>query len=92
MQIIVEESGRKPKGDSLTYTRLVSHLYYILLRTRNSEPVGVDLNDYMEQKYPDAMKTARKVCGFISEQIQLELDELELGYLAVHIERYLAEL
>jgi len=91
MQMIAEESGKTEREDSLTYARLMSHLYYILIRTRNQEPVGVDLNSYMEQKYPEATRVANKVCSYIASAMQCELDDWEKGYLAVHIERYIAE-
>ena len=92
MQMVVEESKKAIREESLAYTRLLSHLYYILVRTRNGGKVGVDLNGYMEEKYPLAMAVATKVCNFIAEQLQTELEELERGYLAVHIERYFSEL
>ena len=88
MQMIVHESKRLVDEGALTYTRLLSHLYYMLVRTRSGNRVGVDLNSHMEEKYPMAMETAGKVCDFITDQIQMELDDLERGYLAVHIERY----
>ena len=88
MQMIVYESKRLVDEGALTYTRLLSHLYYMLVRTRSGNRVGVDLNSHMEEKYPMAMETAGKVCDFITDQIQMELDDLERGYLAVHIERY----
>ena len=34
---------------------------------------------------------SRLVCVSLSVLLELELDELEIGYLAVHIYRYLAE-
>ena len=91
MQMIVEAANKTVWEESLAYTRLLSHLYYILVRTRNGSKVGVDLNCYMEEKYPHAMDVACKVCDFIEEQIQTELEELEKGYLAIHIERYFSE-
>ena len=91
MQMIVEAAEKTVQEESLTYTRLLSHLYYILVRTKNGSKVGVDLNCYMEEQYPVAMEVARKVCNFIEEQIQIELEDLEKGYLAIHIERYFSE-
>lgn len=91
MHMIVGETKKTVKEESLTYTRLLSHLYYILVRTKKGSKVGVDLNDYMKEQYPLAMEVAQKVCYFIEEQMQTELEELEKGYLAVHIERYFSE-
>ena len=91
MQKIVESSGRQPDENSLTYTRLLSHLYYMIVRTRNNGGVNISLNEFMKEKYPQAMEMAQEICFYMSEQLELELDELEIGYLAVHIYRYLAE-
>lgn len=88
---IVEESGRQPDENSLTYTRLLSHLYYMIVRTRNGNDVNINLNEFMAQNYQRAMTIAKKICIYMSEQLGLELDELEIGYLAIHIERYFAE-
>lgn len=91
MKMIAEASGRDERVGTLTHTRLLSHLYYMIVRSRNGEKVGIDLNEYMEDRYPKAMKTAKKVCSFLSEQTQIKLEEQECGFLAVHIERYFNE-
>jgi len=91
MQMIVEAANKTVQEEALTYTRLLSHLYYILVRTKNGSKVGVDLNRYMEDQYPLATEVAKRVCDFIEEQMQSELDEWEKGYLAVHIERYFSQ-
>ena len=92
MQMIVEESQKNVQEESLAYTRLLSHLYYILVREKNGGRVGVDLNAYMMEKYSRAMVVAKRVCRFMENAAQISLDELEQGYLAVHIEAYFAEL
>jgi len=91
MQLVAQEAGKSLNEDSLTYTRLMSHLYYMVVRTRNREAVNIDLNGFMSDRYKMAMDIAGKICGFMSKQLELELDELETGYLAIHIERYVAE-
>ena len=91
MQMIVGESKKVFREESLAYTRLFSHLYYILVREKNGGKVGIDLNAYMEERYLTAMTVARRVCEFMENAAQVSLDELEQGYLAVHIEAYFAE-
>ena len=77
--------------DSLTYTRLLSHLYYMIMRTRTGETVNIDLNGFMTQTYPDAANIAEQICEYMETQLGSKLDEHEMGYLAVHIQRLLAE-
>lgn len=91
MQMIVNESNKEVQDESLAYTRLLSHLYYIMVRAQKGGKVRVDLNDYMEIKYPVAMNAAQRVYDFLVEKTELPLDPLEKGCLAVHIEQYFAE-
>lgn len=45
------------------------------------------MNDYMEVKFPDAFHVAQKICAEIEQNMKLALDDVEIGYLAIHIER-----
>lgn len=91
MQLIKELSQKEVDKDALAYTRLLSHLYYMILRTRTGQAVNIDLNDFMIKNYKKATAIAEKICSYMSEQLNMELDEMEKGYLAIHVHRYLAE-
>ena len=41
----------------------------------------------MEIKFPESFHTAEKICAEIEQSLKLTLDEVEIGYLAMHIER-----
>ena len=79
--------GQKLQKDSLSCIRLVSHLYYMLVRARTGEGVNIDLNDFMEASYPRANETARIICGYMEEAMGKPIAEEEIGFLAVHIQR-----
>lgn len=87
MQMINSLAGKELDTDSLKYSRLLGHLYYMIIRTRTKESVDVELNDFMAQKYPEAMEIATKVCSYMQKQIGNEMDEQETGCLAIHIQR-----
>ena len=87
LKIIEEQMGRKLKADSLSCTRLVSHLYYMLVRARTGEGVNIDLNDFMEASYPRANETARMVCEHMEKTMGKPIAREETGFLAVHIQR-----
>ena len=53
--------------------------------------VSINMNDYIESKFPEAYMTAKKVCDMLGKSIGKELDEMEIGYLAMHIERIYSE-
>lgn len=91
MQLINRLAEKEFDMNSLTYTRLLSHLYYMIMRTRTGEAVNIDLNGFMTQNYPKAVNIAKQVCEYMETQIDSKLDLHEMGYLAVHIQRLLAE-
>ncbi len=91
MQLLNRLANKTFDVNSLTYTRLLSHLYYMIMRTRTGETVNIDLNGFMTQTYPDAVNIAEQICEYMETQLGSKLDEHEMGYLAVHIQRLLAE-
>ena len=91
MQLLNQLANKTFDVNSLTYTRLLSHLYYMIMRTRTGEAVNIDLNGFMTQNYPDAVNIAEQICRYMEDQLGSNLDTHEMGYLAVHIQRLLAE-
>ena len=87
MSLIEEEMGCVLKRDSLSCTRLLSHLYYTLIRADTGEGVNIDLNQFIEENYPLAGKTAALVCRYMEEQLGKAIEREEIGFLAVHIQR-----
>lgn len=85
-------TGREiDSGESLAYARLLSHLYYMLVRTKKGAPVNICLDEFMEQQYPKAYQISKEICSYMEERMELQMDPMEKGYLAVHIERYMTE-
>lgn len=91
MQKIGQLAGKEFDVNSMRYVRVPGYLYYMILRTRTKETVDIELNDFMRKNYPEAMNIARQICDFIEERTGMDVDEQEAGYLAVHIQRLLAE-
>lgn len=90
IQIVGECVGYRLKKASHSYIRLMSHLYYMVIRSRTGEAVNVELNDFMKQKYPKAMRIAQIVCGKMESRLNQPLASDEQGFLAVHIQRLIA--
>ena len=81
------------RGSCLLYTsyiRLMSHLYYMAVRAKTGEAVNVDLNDFVKNKYPKALKIAEQICGNMETALQKKLLPEETGFLAIHIQRMIA--
>ena len=79
--------GQEFEEDSLAYTRLMSHLYYMVARTRRGESAKADFNDFIFANYPETGKVAEQVCTYMGSQLRTEVAREEIGFLANHIQR-----
>ncbi|MDO4499955.1 MAG: PRD domain-containing protein [Erysipelotrichaceae bacterium] len=73
--------------NSLSYSRLLTHLKYLLLRCNMNEKLRIDMSDYTKTKFPVSYKLAENVIKKFSKMLKVSIDEIEVGYLALHIER-----
>lgn len=87
ISLVEKQTGKKIDVMSLSYNRLMNHIRYMIARSLNGEKLKVSMNDYMEIKFPEAYKMAIKVCEEIEKDLKLKLEDVEIGYLAIHIER-----
>ena len=93
--IIIKESIEQVEKDfhiridvnSMSYIRLMNHMKFLLWRLQTGEKLQVDLSDFVAEKFPYAYQTAEKICKDLSKALKKELSEVEIGYLAIHIER-----
>ena len=90
IEMIEEAFGHKLPKDSLAYTRLMSHLYYMIARTRRGETTNVDFNDFIFTNYPKTGETARAVCRFMEKELKKPVGKEEIGFLAIHIQRVIS--
>lgn len=84
---IEREIGRPIDVMSLAYNRLMNHIRYMAARAMKGEKLKVNMNDYMGIKFPNAFRIAEKVCSQVERNLKCKLYEVEIGYLAMHIER-----
>lgn len=84
---IGELSGLAPAADSLGYNRLVSHVRYMIARTRKGERANLDMEDYARANFPEVYAVAEEVCRNMSKQLRLPVAKEEVGFLAIHIQR-----
>lgn len=90
ISMIEEAFHQKFRQDSLAYTRLMSHLYYMVARTRKGESTKVDFNDFIFTNYPETGKVAEDVCSFMSRLLKKPVAREEVGFLAIHIQRVIS--
>ena len=91
ISLIEAEIGRPIEVMSLSYNRLMNHIRYMVARTMSGEQLKVNMNDYMGVKFPQAFHMAETICQKIGKNLKCELNEVEIGYLAMHIERVVNE-
>lgn len=87
IDMIEKATGRKIDVLSLSYNRLMNHMKYMVARASTGENLHLDMNDYMLEQYPQAYEIAADICKSLEKTIGHKLDETEIGYLAMHIER-----
>lgn len=86
--LMIEEClGDKIRQDSCAYIRLMSHLYYMVVRAKTGEAVNIELNDFIRCKYPKAGQISEVICHYIEKKLEKKLDKEEVGFLAIHIQR-----
>ena len=87
IQMVEEATGQSIDIMSLSYNRLMNHVRYMAARAVKGEKLRLNMNDYMSTKFPEAYKLADQVCRNLETYLRKPLDEVETGYLAMHIER-----
>lgn len=87
VSIIEAEKGKKIDVMTLDYNRLMNHVKYMAARLLRGEELKININDYIEIKFPKAFAIATTVCDHLGENIGVQPGEREIGYLAMHIER-----
>lgn len=91
ISLVEDEVGRKIDPMSLSYNRLMNHVRYMIARIMREEKLRLNMNDYMMLKFPKSYEVAAKVCIQIGKTLHKELEDVEIGYLAMHIERVTAD-
>ena len=93
IRMIEDETGQTIDVMSLSYNRLMNHIRYMVARAIKGEKLKLNMNDYMSVKFPKSFWMATEVCKQLEKQLHRNspLDEVEIGYLAMHIERVLMD-
>lgn len=88
--MIEDETGSKIDVQTLSYNRLMNHIKYMAARGMTGEELKLDMNEYIEKQFPNSFQISDSVCKHLSRALGIELPEIEIGYLAMHIERVCA--
>ena len=89
ISIVEKETGNAIDVMSLNYNRLMNHVRYMVARVVHGEKLKMNLNDYMSVKFPGAFLAAEHICRQMEKSLKLPVPDIEIGYLAMHLERML---
>lgn len=89
--MIEKHTGKIIDINSLSYNRLMSHIKYMVVRTLKCETIKLDMNDYIKEKFKKSFKIAEDICRKLGNELNKEIKDVEIGYLAMHIERVLQD-
>ena len=64
---------------------LLSHVIMKRIPTKEK----MNLNEYMSVKFPEAFMAAERICRQMEKSLKLPIPDIEIGYLAMHLERML---
>ncbi len=87
ISMVESETGKKINVMSFSYNRLMNHVKYMIARILNGEKIKLNMNDYMSVKFSKEFEIATVICDNMSKNLKREVDDAEIGYLAMHIER-----
>ena len=88
---IEEITGRTIPNDSFSYNRMMNHIRYMVARIQKQEALKIDMNEYVSSKFSQSFAIASEICHELSKSLGAPTDEMEIGYLAMHIERVKAD-
>ena len=89
ISLVEKETGNSIDVMSLAYNRLMNHVRYMVARAIHGEKLKMNLNDYMSVKFPEAFHASERICHEMEKRLGLPMPDIEIGYLAMHLERML---
>lgn len=96
LEIVENHIGKKLDEESIHYSRLVTHLKFLVQRVFSNQLLDdgeEELSQMIQKMYPSEYACSQKVVDYIREKYQIyKVSQDEMTYLAVHIRRISAEL
>lgn len=89
LDIVSYHYGKEFNQNSYAFSRFIVHLRYFILRQLHSENdnTGASLIDIVSLKYPKDYTCAQKIKDFLEKTYSWDIDDGELLYLTLHLNR-----
>lgn len=94
LDIVKYHYGLELNESSIHFDRFWTHIKYFVRRlSKGKESIKEDLGflDVIKNKYPNEYKCAKRIEEYVQKELNCELTEDELIYLAIHIRRVIGE-
>ncbi|SET87754.1 glucose PTS transporter transcription antiterminator GlcT [Paenibacillus sp. NFR01] len=87
--LVEDDLNYRIPRDSLDYSRLVTHLRFVLERLRRGETVREtsSLDGLMKREYPEMYSLAWKLTKVIEQRVRIPVYPAEVSYLTIHLQR-----
>src|SRR5699024_5987679 len=89
VQIVEDAFERELTDFKVDYRRFLQHLHRILDRVHRKESVGKqeNLKNMLKSTYPECYTLAYKLIKVIQRELQIEVEDDEVMYLTIHLQR-----
>lgn len=76
---------------SLSYSRLMMHMKYLIARLHEEETINLDMENYTKANIPQAYGVAERIVKRVVDALDTDVPRVEIGYLAMHMDRILKD-
>lgn len=87
VDLVRQTAGVTLDVNSLSYNHLMSHIKYMAARLLKGERLSMDVNHIMQVSCPRAFDISEEICRQLERTLGHPVDEVEIGYLAMHVQR-----
>lgn len=87
IQELEEMFSMKVDVHSLSYSRMLTHMKYLIARTKNNEKLSIDMDEFTKNQFPRAYEVAKSIIKKTERALNKKIEPIEIGYLALHIQR-----
>lgn len=88
---IETEYHLKVNRKSLSYSRLMMHMKYMIARLYEEETINLDMENYTKEHIPKAYEVAQRIVERVINALDTDVPRVEIGYLAMHMDRILKD-
>ena len=88
IEYVEETLSIKINRKSLDYARFLTHIRFAIERIMTKSAIKNDLISVIKEKYKKSYNIAIGIGKFLEEELDTEIVEDEIAYLAMHIERF----